>query len=108
DVPDDRASGASTIASAGQQMSMSFGVAIASALALLFVGGLSQGDPAIIVPGLHRTFWILGGLTVLSSLSFLALRPDDGNAVSNRGSAVVPPVASVGTGPGPGRLRPSG
>lgn len=108
DVPDERASAASTIASAGQQMSMSFGVAIASALALLFLGGLAQRDPALIVPGLHRAFWILGGLTVLSSLAFLALRPDDGNTISNRVSRVIPPAAPVGTGPGGGRLRPGG
>jgi len=84
EVPDERTSGASTITSTGQQMSMSFGIAFASLLAILLLGGLEQRDPLTLVWGLHRTFWILGAFTVLSSFTFRSLRPDDGNNISNR------------------------
>lgn len=84
DVPDERTSGASTITSTGQQMSMSFGIALASLVATLLLGGLEPREPAVFAEGLHRTFWVLGGFTVLSSTVFLWLRPDDGNNVSNR------------------------
>lgn len=83
DISDERTSGASTITSTGHQMSMSFGIALASLMAALIVGGLEPQDPAVFVDGLHLTFWILGGFTVVASLVFLGLQPDDGNNVSN-------------------------
>lgn len=92
DIPDERTSGASTITSTGQQMSMSFGIALASFLTILLLGGLQQHDPQEMVWGLHRTFWILGGFMALSSFSFLGLRPNDGNTVSNRGRIREPAV----------------
>lgn len=84
DIPDARTSGASALTSTGQQMSMSFGIALASLTATLLLGGdLEPRAPEVFAAGLHRTFWILGGLTVLSSIIFLWLKPDDGNNISN-------------------------
>jgi FtsH-binding integral membrane protein len=72
----------SSIASTVQQMSMSFGVAVASLLAVLFLGGDHQPAPARLIPGIHWTFLVLGGLTLASSSVFRELRPNDGAAVS--------------------------
>lgn len=84
DVPDERTSGASTITSTGQKMSMSFGTALASVMASLLMGGFEAQDAAIFTAGLRHTFWILGGFTCVSSVVFLWLKSDDGNNVSNR------------------------
>jgi EmrB/QacA subfamily drug resistance transporter len=92
DIPDTRASGASTITSTGQQMSMSFGIALASFLTITILGGLHQHDSETLVWGLHRTFWILGGFTMLSVVAFRGLKPDDGNNISNRARIREPAV----------------
>ena len=83
DIPNERASGASTITSTALQMSMSFGIAIASFLTVLLLGGLEQKDPTTLIPGLHRTFWILGSFTIASTLAFRRLTPEDGTSISN-------------------------
>ncbi|KAF0094790.1 MAG: EmrB/QacA family drug resistance transporter [Puniceicoccaceae bacterium 5H] len=95
DIPNERTSGASTITSTAQQMSLSFGIATASFLAILFLGGIHDAEPGVFAWGLHRTFWILGGLTALSSAVFLGLRQDDGNNVSNRDNRVREPATSA-------------
>lgn len=84
DVPDARASRAGSIASTGQQLSLSFGVATGSLLAAWFVGSELQPAPEVLVPALHRAYLVVGGLTVLSSFTFWGLRPNDGDNVSNR------------------------
>ena len=73
---------ASTIASSMQQMSMSFGLACGSLVAGWYLGDLPQTDRAAVTTALHYAFLTLGGLTVLSSLSFWSLRPGDGASVS--------------------------
>lgn len=82
DLADVDASMGATIASTSQQMSMSFGVAVASLATVLFIGGdRNPSNPEMIV-GLHRSFLALGGLTVVSTLVFWLLRPNDGASVS--------------------------
>jgi MFS family permease len=76
------ASMGSSITSTVQQMSMSFGVAISSLLAILFLGGNRQPGAPGMVGGIHKTFLVLGLLTIASSLVFRRLRPEDGDAVS--------------------------
>ncbi len=76
------ASMGSSIASTVQQMSMSFGVAIASLLAVMFVGTRQPGDAGMIL-GIHRTLLTLGLLTIGSAAVFLQLRRGDGAAVSH-------------------------
>jgi hypothetical protein len=82
DVDDAAAGGASSIASAVQQLSLSFGVAVASLTVQAFLGPVDQRDPARAIPALHATFLVLGGLTLASSLLFLSLHPEDGGNVS--------------------------
>lgn len=82
DLSDADASMGSSIVSTVQQMSMSFGVAIASLLTVLFVGTRQPGDAGMIM-GIHRTFLTLGLLTIGSSLIFLQLKRGDGSAVSH-------------------------
>lgn len=84
DTSDRDASMANSIALTAQMMSWSFGVALASLLAAFFLQGAPQSDHGEFLTALHRTFLALGTLTILSSLSFWRLRPDDGNNVSGR------------------------
>lgn len=83
DVDDKDASKASSIASTGQQMSVSFGVAFASTLTAWILTGVDQTNPVQTVPALHKAFLAMGGLTILSSLTFWGLRKNDGDNVSH-------------------------
>jgi len=83
DTDDAQASDATTIASTAQQMSISFGVAAASLVTGWFLHGVSQTVPAGLIAALHHAFLALGALTILSTMTFLSLRPNDGNRVSN-------------------------
>jgi EmrB/QacA subfamily drug resistance transporter len=85
DVTGPQTSGASTIASTGQQMSISFGVASASLIAALFVPEHLHSDPAAMIHGVHQAFIVLGILTIVSSVVFMELKKDDGGAVSRHG-----------------------
>ena len=71
-----------TIASTGQQMSVSFGVAAASLIAALFVPESLRSNPTALIHGVHQAFIVLGGLTVLSTIVFRELKNDDGDSVS--------------------------
>jgi EmrB/QacA subfamily drug resistance transporter len=90
DLKDSQASMGATIASTAQQMSMSFGVAVASLTTLVFVGGnRNPSDPGM-VRGLHSAFLALGGFTMISALIFWTLRSDDGAAVSRHREHAMP------------------
>lgn len=82
DVADVRASKATSIASTGQQMAISFGIAMASLVAAMFLQDIPQTAKLEYVNGLHSAFLILGAFTVLSSFTFRGLRPMDGSNVS--------------------------
>lgn len=82
DIDGSDTSMASTIASALQQMSMSFGLACASLIAGWYLGGLPQTDQLAVTQALHYVFLTLGGLTILSSLTFWTLRAEDGESLS--------------------------
>jgi EmrB/QacA subfamily drug resistance transporter len=82
DVTAQETSAASTIASTGQQMSISFGVAGASLVAAYFVPEDLRADPAALIHGVHHAFIWLGVLTMASSVVFLQLHRDDGGAIS--------------------------
>ena len=82
DIETPDSSMASTIASTLQQISMSFGLACGSLIAAWYLGGLPQTDRIAVTHALHHAFLTLSGLTILSSLSFWALRPRDGESVS--------------------------
>jgi EmrB/QacA subfamily drug resistance transporter len=82
DVTPEQSSGASSIASTMQQMSMSFGVAIASLLTALFIPDRFRSSPGEMIHGIHRAFFVLGGITVLSTIVFRELRSSDGETTS--------------------------
>lgn len=88
DISNDSASMASTIASSSQQLSISFGLALASIVAGFFIGDLPQSDQVAITNSLHHAFIALGCLTILSSLSFWYLRNNDGDTISRGGDPV--------------------
>ena len=90
DIDDREASKAGSIASTAQMLSLSFGVATGSLTAAWFLGHLDQTDPAQTIPALHKAFFTLGGITVLSSLTFLGLRAHDGNNISGRSPQPAP------------------
>jgi len=78
---------AATIASTLQQMSLGFGLACGSLITGWYLAGLPQTDAAAVSSALHRAFLTLGGLTIVSSLSFWTLRANDGDSVSRGASA---------------------
>ncbi len=82
DIEPPDSSMASTIASSMQQMSMSFGLACGLLIAGWYLSDLPQTDRAAVTAALHHAFLTMGGLTILSSLSFWSLRPGDGESVS--------------------------
>jgi EmrB/QacA subfamily drug resistance transporter len=77
DVPGSRASGASSIASTLQQMSISFGVAFAGLMAGIFLPQAGVENSTGMLQGLHASFLILGGYTIISSAIFYQLRTGD-------------------------------
>lgn len=82
DIETSDSSMASTISSSLQQMSLSFGLACGSLVTSWYLGGLPQTDHLAVTNALHYAFLTLGGLTILSSLSFWTLRARDGESVS--------------------------
>jgi EmrB/QacA subfamily drug resistance transporter len=84
DVDEEHTSGASTIASTTQQMSISFGVATASLATAFFIPDRFHSDAAQMVHGVHKAFFVLGALTVFSTVIFRELRAADGSAVSRQ------------------------
>ena len=89
DIDDRRSSMANTIASSMQQLSMSFGLACGSLLTGWYLGGLPQTDQVAVINALHAALLTLGAATIVSSLSFWTLRPEDGNALIDKSAASV-------------------
>jgi EmrB/QacA subfamily drug resistance transporter len=81
DIKDPDASSASSIASTAQQMSISFGVAIAGLSTAFFVPSANSGSVPMI-HGIHKALIALGVLTVASTIVFRSLKSGDGNDVS--------------------------
>lgn len=82
DLSDRDTSMGSSIASTMQQMSLSFGVAVASLVTAFFVPDRFHTTSSEMITGLHKAFFVLGGMTVVSGLIFRELQPDDGASVS--------------------------
>jgi EmrB/QacA subfamily drug resistance transporter len=90
DVSSRAASDASTIASTGQQLSISFAVAVASLVTALFVPDRFHTAPGELLQGIHEALLVLGVAALLSTLVFHGLRRDDGSAVSRHREAAGP------------------
>jgi EmrB/QacA subfamily drug resistance transporter len=82
DIEEHDASAASSIASTVQQMSISFGVALAGITTAFFVPQHAYAKPAEMIHGIHKAFWVLAALTLLSTAVFASLKRGDGEAVS--------------------------
>jgi hypothetical protein len=82
DVAEEQASGASSIASTAQQMSISFGVATASLATALFIPDRFTSNPEQMIHGIHKALFVLGGLTAISTIVFRGLKASDGEVVS--------------------------
>ncbi len=84
DTTEEETSAASSIASTMQQMSISFGVAIAGLATAFFVPSSVQSDPSLMIHGVHKALLALGVLTILSAIVFRTLKREDGNTVSQQ------------------------
>jgi EmrB/QacA subfamily drug resistance transporter len=84
DLSEEQASSASSIASTMQQMAISFGVASASLVTAFFIPDRHTSDATQFIHGVHRAFFVLGGMTILSTIVFRELKKGDGDAVSQR------------------------
>jgi EmrB/QacA subfamily drug resistance transporter len=82
DVNEAQTSQASTIVSTIQQMSMSFGVALASLVAAYFIPDRQHSTSPELMHGIHRALIFMGALTVFSGLVFYGLKEGDGDNVS--------------------------
>ncbi|HEX3663978.1 MAG TPA: DHA2 family efflux MFS transporter permease subunit [Rhizomicrobium sp.] len=78
DIRPSRTSAASSIASTAQQLSISFGVAVAGLATMFFVPQSARSSPMLMIHGLHLAFLALGVFTALSTVVFSRLRPEDG------------------------------
>jgi MFS family permease len=78
DVSPQRASAASSIASTSQQLSISFGVAVAGLVTMAFVPEAARSSPREMIGGLHYAFLALGIFTMVSTVVFSRLKPEDG------------------------------
>jgi MFS family permease len=86
DTSEAEASSASSIASTMQQMSVSFGVAIAGLTTAFFVPSAPGALATEIILGIHKAFLLLGALTIFSTIVFRSLRSGDGDDVSQHKS----------------------
>jgi len=83
DISEELASNASSIASTMQQMSISFGVAIAGLVTSFFVPDSVRSNHVLFIRGIHEAFIALGIFTILSATIFGRLKSDDGDNVSH-------------------------
>jgi hypothetical protein len=65
-----------------QQMAISFGVATASLVTAFFLPDRFRSNPQQFIHGIHHAFFVLGGMTILSTIVFSELKKGDGDAVS--------------------------
>jgi MFS family permease len=84
DISDEETSSASSIASTMQQLAISFGVAMAGLVTTLFVPERVRSNAPQMIRGVHLALFILGGMTILSTVVFRNLRPADGGKVSQQ------------------------
>ena len=82
DITEEQTSSASSIASTMQQMSISFGVASASLVTAFFIPDRFHLSAPEMIHGIHRAFFVLGGLTIFSTIIFRELKSTDGDTAS--------------------------
>jgi MFS family permease len=99
DVPPEHLSGANSLSSIVQQMTLGMGVAFGGAL--LRVGELINGDPggnsSISVNAFHLTFLAIGLISFTGLFDVFQLKPDAGDAVRQVRPKMVAPSAAAPT-----------
>jgi MFS family permease len=81
DLPNKDASMGTSISSTGQQLSNSFGVALAAVIVGLFLPEAYTLHSPEVFNAFNKSFVALGILTIISDLGFHALRKDDGSKI---------------------------
>jgi len=84
DISEEQASNANSIASTMQQMAISFGVASASLMTAFFIPDRHSASVPQFIHGIHRAFFVLGAMTIVSTLVFRELKRGDGDPVMQR------------------------
>ena len=84
DISEKETSQANTLVSTVQQMSMSFGVALASLLAVLFIPEPSTLSAEATLQGIHQSLLFSGVFTIGSTFVFKYLKATDGESVSRK------------------------
>jgi EmrB/QacA subfamily drug resistance transporter len=84
DISEEQTSGASSIASTMQQMSISFGVASAGLATAFFIPAKVHINQGEMIHGIHQALIVLGGFTILSTFIFHRLKSGDGSSVSQQ------------------------
>jgi len=92
DVPPERMSGATTITSVAQQLSLSIGVSVGAISLQLTV---EATDGAILPASFIPAFLVVGLITALSALPFARLAHDAGNEVSGHRRIAPDPVTAM-------------
>ena len=82
DTTPEQTSSAASIASTMQQMSISFGVALASLATAVFIPDRFSSDAHAMIGGVHKAFFALGAMTLISTLIFRELKSSDGDNAS--------------------------
>lgn len=83
DISEHEHSSAASIISTNQQLAQSFGVSI-TALLLHYYTSIAPHAYHLTIPIFHETFFALGLLTLISTLIFLKLKPEDGRQLLKR------------------------
>lgn len=84
DLTEPETSNGSSIASTGQQLAISFGVAAAGLTTAFFIPAALHSNPQAMIHGVHEALVVLGGLTILSTTVFSGLKAGDGGQVSQQ------------------------
>ena len=103
DVPADMMSRATSVSSVGQQLSMSFGVAVGATLLGLLVGP----GGTVTAAEFHVVYPLVAALPVVGSLFFFQLLPTDGTQVSGYRPRAVSQAAVASASPSASRNAPA-
>ena len=90
DINEEQTSSATSIASTGQQMSISFGVAAAGLATAFFIPDRARLNPLEMIHGIHSALFCLGAMTVVSTIVFLGLKRGDGVCRRSAARGVAP------------------
>jgi len=77
DLKGSQTSSGNSLMAVNQQLAVSFGIAFGAAILTVFSDRLNFE----IISAFHATYYVLGVITIISGLSFLRLKPEDGRGL---------------------------